>query len=173
MPILFTSPALLLLCYLRVIPIPQCFADFANVYASIIEKSRRCANIPSSARKICPTIGRCVPNGARARGEETGLSDEEIAFYDALAQNESARDTIGEPALRIIAHELVKSLRGSITVDWMHRETARARMRVLVEAHLAQIRVSAGLAGCGRPDGVTADGGVVRGVGKGGIELLG
>ena len=44
---------------------------------------------------------------ARARGEETGLSDEEIAFYDALAENESARQVMGEPALRVIAHELV------------------------------------------------------------------
>jgi type I restriction enzyme R subunit len=70
---------------------------------------------------------------ARARGEETGLSDEEIAFYDALAESKSALDAMGEPALRIIAHELVTSLRNSVTVDWMHREAARARMRVLVK----------------------------------------
>ena len=38
---------------------------------------------------------------------------------------------MGEPALRVIAHELVLSLKGSVTVDWMHREAARARMRVL------------------------------------------
>ena len=44
---------------------------------------------------------------ARARGEETGLSDEEIAFYDALAENDSARQVMGEPTLRVIAHELV------------------------------------------------------------------
>ena len=70
---------------------------------------------------------------ARERGEETGLSDEEIAFYDALAENESAQEVMGEPALRVIAHELVTSLRGSVTVDWMHRDAARARMRVLVK----------------------------------------
>jgi type I restriction enzyme, R subunit len=70
---------------------------------------------------------------ARARGEETGLSDEEIAFYDALAENESARQVMGEPALRVIAHELVASIKNSVTVDWMHREAARARMRVLVK----------------------------------------
>ena len=39
----------------------------------------------------------------------------------------------GEPALRIIAHELVTSLKGSVTVDWMHRDAARVRMRVLVK----------------------------------------
>jgi type I restriction enzyme R subunit len=67
------------------------------------------------------------------RGEESGLSDEEIAFHDALAENESARRVMGEPALRVIAHELVASIRKNITVDWMHREAARARMRVLVK----------------------------------------
>jgi type I restriction enzyme R subunit len=70
---------------------------------------------------------------ARERGEETGLSDEEIAFYDALAENQSARDVMGEPTLRVIAHELLMSLKGNVSVDWMHREAARARMRVLVK----------------------------------------
>src|SRR6516164_5943232 len=46
---------------------------------------------------------------ARARGEETGLTGEEIAFYGALAQNESARQVMGEPALRVIVSELVAS----------------------------------------------------------------
>ncbi len=70
---------------------------------------------------------------ARSRGEETGLSDEEIAFYDALADNESARTAMGEPALRVIAHELVASVRGNISLDWTQRASARARMRVLVK----------------------------------------
>lgn len=70
---------------------------------------------------------------ARARGEEAGLTEEEIAFYDALAENESARQAMGEPALRVIAHELVSSIRGSVSVDWVHREAARARIRVLVK----------------------------------------
>jgi type I restriction enzyme R subunit len=70
---------------------------------------------------------------ARERGEETGLSDEEIAFYDALAENQSAREVMGEPKLRVIAHELLTSIKGNISVDWMHRDAARARMRVLVK----------------------------------------
>ena len=70
---------------------------------------------------------------ARARGEEAGLSDEEIAFYDALAENESARQLMGEPALRVIAHELVTIIRGNMTVDWMHRDSARANIRRLVK----------------------------------------
>ncbi|MCQ4158808.1 type I restriction endonuclease subunit R [Roseomonas sp. GC11] len=70
---------------------------------------------------------------ARSRGEDVGLSDEEIAFYDALAANESARTAMGEPALRLIALELVKNIRANVTVDWVHRDAARARIRVLVK----------------------------------------
>jgi type I restriction enzyme R subunit len=66
---------------------------------------------------------------ARARGEETGLSDEEIAFYDALAENDSARQVMGEPTLRVIAHELVTVIKGNVSVDWMHRDSARANIR--------------------------------------------
>lgn len=66
---------------------------------------------------------------ARERGEESGLSEDEIAFYDALGDNRSARDIMGEPALRLIAHELVQDIRNNITVDWAHREPARADIR--------------------------------------------
>ena len=70
---------------------------------------------------------------ARQRGEEQGLSEDEIAFYDALAQNQSAIDLLGDDKLKLIAHELLVSLRENISVDWAHRESARARMRVLVK----------------------------------------
>ena len=70
---------------------------------------------------------------ARSRGEEQGLSDEEIAFYDALAENESALQVMGDDKLRVIAHELLVSLRENVAVDWAHRESARARLRVLVK----------------------------------------
>jgi type I restriction enzyme R subunit len=70
---------------------------------------------------------------ARQRGEESGLSDEEIAFYDALAENESAVQAMGDDKLKVIAHELLVSLKGNISVDWAHRDSARARMRVLVK----------------------------------------
>jgi type I restriction enzyme R subunit len=66
---------------------------------------------------------------ARARGEEAGLSDEEIAFYDALADNESAWQVMGEPTLRVIAHELVMVIKRNVSVDWMQRDSARANIR--------------------------------------------
>lgn len=70
---------------------------------------------------------------ARRRGEDEGLSQDEIAFYDALAESESAVELMGNDSLKVIAHELLVSLKGSISVDWSHRENARARMRVLVK----------------------------------------
>lgn len=71
--------------------------------------------------------------GARSRGEEQGLSDEEVAFYTAMAENESAVQVMGDDNLRVIAHELLVSLRENVSVDWAHRESARARLRVLVK----------------------------------------
>ena len=70
---------------------------------------------------------------ARKRGEEEGLSKDEIAFYDALADNESAVAVMGNDALKLIAHELLTGLKSNISVDWSRRESARARMRVLVK----------------------------------------
>ncbi len=70
---------------------------------------------------------------AHRRGEEEGLSQEEISFYDALAQSEGAVKVMGNDHLRVIAHELLTSLKGNASVDWQHRESARARMRVLVK----------------------------------------
>src|SRR5260370_1022782 len=54
---------------------------------------------------------------ARARGEEMGLSDEESALYHALAENDSARQVMGEQTLRVIAHELVTLIKGNVSVD--------------------------------------------------------
>jgi type I restriction enzyme R subunit len=70
---------------------------------------------------------------ARNRGEESSLSPEEIAFYDALADNESAVDVLGNDQLKIIAHELLNGLKANVSIDWAHRDSARARLRVLVK----------------------------------------
>jgi type I restriction enzyme R subunit len=69
---------------------------------------------------------------AHKRGEELGLSDDEIAFYDALEVNDSAVKVLGEPTLKKIAQELVEAVRRSVTIDWTVRESARASIRVIV-----------------------------------------
>ena len=70
---------------------------------------------------------------AHRRGEEEGLSREEISFYNALAKNESAVEVMGNDQLRVIAHELLSNLKNNASVDWQHRDSARARMRILVK----------------------------------------
>jgi type I restriction enzyme R subunit len=71
-------------------------------------------------------------NAATQRGETLGLSDDEMAFYDALADNEAALQEMSEPALRAIALELTQNLRNSVSVDWAVRENVRARIRLLI-----------------------------------------
>ena len=70
---------------------------------------------------------------AQRRGEKLGLSEDETAFYDALAANESAVEVLGDEILKKIAQELVDSVRKNVTVDWSKRENARAHLRVLVK----------------------------------------
>lgn len=70
---------------------------------------------------------------ADEQGEDLGLSPEERAFYDALAENDSAVQAMGSQELRVIATELVGSVRKSVTIDWTVRESARARIKVMVK----------------------------------------
>jgi type I restriction enzyme R subunit len=70
---------------------------------------------------------------AHARGEALGLSEDEIAFYDALETNDSAVQVLGDQTLRIIARELVQTVRANVTIDWTVRENVRAHLRVLVK----------------------------------------
>jgi type I restriction enzyme R subunit len=70
---------------------------------------------------------------ASQRGEDLGLTEDEVAFYDSLEVNDSAVSVLGDETLRLIAQELVKSVRSSITIDWTVRENVRAQMRVIVK----------------------------------------
>jgi type I site-specific restriction-modification system R (restriction) subunit len=70
---------------------------------------------------------------ANARGEVLGLSEDELAFYDALETNDSAVKVLGDETLRDIARELVATVRNNVTIDWTLRENVRAHLRVLVK----------------------------------------
>jgi len=70
---------------------------------------------------------------ANARGEALGLSEDELAFYDALETNDSAVKILGDETLRTIARELVNTVRANVTIDWTLRENVRAQLRVLVK----------------------------------------
>ncbi len=72
------------------------------------------------------------------RGDRLGLTRDEVAFYDALADNGSARDMIGDEKLRTIAQLLVDRVKRSVSIDWALRENARAQIRVMVKRILRQ-----------------------------------
>jgi type I restriction enzyme R subunit len=72
-------------------------------------------------------------NAAGSRGESLGLTEDEIAFYDALETNDSAVKVLGEPTLKKIARELVASVKNSVKIDWTIRENVRAQMRIQVK----------------------------------------
>ncbi len=69
---------------------------------------------------------------ANARGERLGLSEDELAFYDALETNDSAVQVLGDETLRDIARELVETVRRNVRIDWTVREDVRANLRRLV-----------------------------------------
>ena len=75
---------------------------------------------------------------ANARGERLGLSDDELAFYDALETNDSAVQVLGDETLRDIARQLVETVRNNVSIDWTLRENVRANLRRLVRRILRQ-----------------------------------
>ena len=78
------------------------------------------------------TLGKEM-NAATRRGQDLGLSDDEVAFYDALAANDSVVQAMGDDKLKLIAAELITQVRKSVTIDWTLREGARAKIGVMVK----------------------------------------
>jgi type I restriction enzyme, R subunit len=77
---------------------------------------------------------------AAARGEQLGLTEDEVRFYDALANNESAVRELTDETLKKIAHELAESLRRNLTVDWSARESVQAKLRLMVKRILRKYK---------------------------------
>ena len=77
---------------------------------------------------------------ASQRGDALGLNDDELAFYDALANNEASVRELGDEILAKIAHELTASLRANVSVDWNSRESVRAKLRILVRRILRKYK---------------------------------
>jgi type I restriction enzyme R subunit len=70
---------------------------------------------------------------ANQRGEQLNLTEDELAFYDALEVNDSAVKILGDQTLRTIARELTDTVRKNVTIDWTLRENVQARLRVMVK----------------------------------------
>jgi type I restriction enzyme R subunit len=104
-------------------------------FAEMLEKTIRAYQNRSieTAQVIQELIELATDMRARQqRGEKLGLSDDEIAFYDALETNDSAVKILGDEELRVIARELVETVKKNVTIDWAVKESARAKLRTLV-----------------------------------------
>ena len=108
----------------------------ARSFAEMLEQTiRRYQNRAVEAAQVIEELIQLARDmrEANARGEKLGLSDDELAFYDALETNDSAVRVLGDETLRGIARELVTTVRGNVTIDWTLRENVRANLRRLVK----------------------------------------
>jgi type I restriction enzyme R subunit len=108
----------------------------ARSFADMLEQTiRRYQNRAIEAAQVIEELIGLAKDmrAANTRGEQLGLSEEELAFYDALEVNDSAVKVLGEPTLMKIARELVEAVRKNVTIDWTVRENVRAQLRVIVK----------------------------------------
>ena len=108
----------------------------ARSFAEMLENSiRRYQNRAIETAQVIEELIRLAQDLREAdkRGEELGLTEDEVAFYDALEVNDSAVKVLGDATLKTIAQELVRGVRGSMTIDWTVRENVRAQMRVMIK----------------------------------------
>ncbi len=111
----------------------------ARSFAEMLEQTiRRYQNRAIEAAQVIEELIQLAKQmrEANARGEALGLSEDELAFYDALETNDSAVKVLGDETLRGIARELVETVRNNVTIDWTLRENVRAQLRVLVKRTL-------------------------------------
>jgi type I restriction enzyme R subunit len=108
----------------------------ARSFADMLEQTvRRYQNRAIEAAQVIEELIQLAREmrEANARGDALGLSEDELAFYDALEANDSAVQVLGDDTLRGIARELVEVVRKNVTIDWTLRENVRAQLRVLVK----------------------------------------
>jgi type I restriction enzyme R subunit len=108
----------------------------ARSFAELLEQSvRKYQNRAIETTKVIEELIQLAKDmrAANARGEQLSLSDDELAFYDALETNDSAVKVLGDDTLKTIARELVATVRQNVTIDWTIRENVRAQLRVYVK----------------------------------------
>lgn len=108
----------------------------ARSFAELLEQAvRKYQNRAIETAQVIEELIALAKNmrAASARGEKLGLSDDELAFYDALETNDSAVKVLGDDTLRTIARELVATVKKNVTIDWTLRENVQAQLRVLVK----------------------------------------
>ena len=111
----------------------------ARSFAELLEQTlRRYQNRAIEAAQVIEELIGLAKEmrEANARGEQLGLAEDELAFYDALETNDSAVQVLGDETLCRIARELVETVRNNVTIDWTLRENVRAKLRTLVKRTL-------------------------------------
>ncbi len=112
---------------------------FSELLANVIKRYQNRAI--ETAQVIEELIGMAKKfKAAASRGETLGLTEDEVRFYDALADNESAVRELSDETLKKIAHELTENLRQNITVDWSARDSVRAKLRLMVKRILRKYK---------------------------------
>ena len=115
----------------------------ARSFAELLEETlRRYRNRAIQASEVIERLIELAREmrEANSRGEELGLRDDELAFYDALGTNDSAVSLMGDDVLSEIARDLVKTVRNNVTIDWTIRETSRANLRRMVRRTLRRYK---------------------------------
>ena len=108
----------------------------ARKFSDLIEASlRRYQNRAVETAQVIEELIALAKDlrAAAQRGIELGLNEDELAFYDALEVNNSAVQVLGDISLRVIAKELVESVRKNVSLDWTQRENVQAKLRVIVK----------------------------------------
>ncbi|MYB68827.1 MAG: type I restriction endonuclease subunit R [Gemmatimonadetes bacterium] len=111
----------------------------ARSFAEMLEQTlRRYQNRAIEAAQVIEELIGLAKDmrEANARGEQLGLTEDELAFYDALETNDSAVQVLGDETLCRIARELVETVGNNVTIDWTLRENVRAKLRTLVKRTL-------------------------------------
>jgi type I restriction enzyme R subunit len=108
----------------------------ARSFAEMLERSIRAYQ--NHAIETAQVIDQLIEvarqmRAAQKKGEDLGLTDDEIAFYDALGVNDSAVQVLGDATLTMIARELVKTLRKNVTIDWTAKDSVKAQLRIDVK----------------------------------------
>jgi len=114
----------------------------ASSFADKLEKTiRKYQNRTIEAAKIIAELIDLAKElrESHSRGEELGLREDELAFYDALANNESAKE-LGDDTLKLIARELVDAVQQNVAIDWNVKESVRAKMRVIIKRLLRKYK---------------------------------
>ena len=108
----------------------------ARVFSELLEQSiRKYQNRAIETAQIIEELIQLAKEMREAdkRGEELGLSSDEVAFFDALEVNDSAVKILGDAQLRSIAQELVQAVKNNVTIDWTQRENVKANLRVIIK----------------------------------------